>query len=292
MLQILIAGLTVGFVYALVAMSFAPSYASSKVVNFGQGEIVMVGTVLGAVLVGQQGLPYFAALPVIVVVTAVIDGLMYLVVIKTLRSRGAPLINMVIGTLTAGMVVAVAVAFLFGLDPRSFPSPFGSRPIQVLGAFVGTQVLVVLVGVAVVLLVVWLLYERSRVGLAVRATSEQRDTSRLVGINVETLTLGTFLVSGALAGLAGFLYGPLANADPTSGFQFALWGFTALIVGGLGSWIGPVVAGVALGVLDKVMDYWFGDGYSTTVVLAILLLFLYVRPQGLMGRVESQGAAA
>lgn len=292
MAQIIIAGVTVGFVYALVALSFAPSYASSRVINFGQGELVMLGAMLGAVLIGGHGWTHIVALPVILLVVAAVNGLMYVAMIRPLRLRGASLIIIIVGTLAGGELIRVAVSFAFGLDPRAFPAPFDGPPFRILGTVISRQFIVVVLGVVVVLALVWLLYARSLVGLTVRATAEQRATASLIGIDVERLTAGTFLVSGALAGLAGFLYGPLANANPTSGFQFALWGFTALIVGGVGSWVGPVIAGVGFGVLEKLMGYWFGDGYSLVVSLAVLLLFLYVRPQGILGRHESEVVAA
>jgi branched-chain amino acid transport system permease protein len=280
---LLVSGITVGCVYAIIALSFAPSFSSSSIVNFGQGELVMLGAMVGAVMVGSAGVPYFLAIPVVAVVTMVASLLMYLLVVRAIRRRGGTLITQILGTLAAGILIRVAVSFALGITARRLPAPFSDRPVSIGPLEVPPQSLVIVGGVAVVLVAMWLLYTRTLFGLTIRATALRRDVAQLVGIDVDRLTAITFLLGGALAGVAGMLYGPLVNATPWSGLQFALWGFMALIIGGLGSWWGPVLAGILLGLTEAFARSALGSGYGEGVTILLMLAFLYLRPTGLMG---------
>jgi branched-chain amino acid transport system permease protein len=290
MSQLLVAGITVGCVYALIALSFAPSYSTSRIINFAQGELVMLGCMSGAVVGTSWHLPYFVGLIPVLGLTATVNGLLYLLVVRSLLARGAAIINVVIATLVFGVLIRVVVSFLFGLDPQFFPPPFSGPPFQIADFYVARQALVIVFSVLIILALTWTLYTKSLVGLLIHATADNRDVAQLVSVNVERLTLLSYLASGMLAGMAGYLYGPLVNAAPSLGLQFALWGFSALIIGGIGSWAGPVVAGLLLGVIETFANFWVGTGSSEVLTVGVVLVFLYVRPTGLLGRVEHGGA--
>jgi len=277
-------GLSVGAIYALVAVGYNIVFVASGAFNFAQAQLVMLGA-----FVAYWGLTTLRA-PVVVVfllaggVVAVVAAVEERLAIRTTRDVEAQLVTTVgVATLING-----ATQLIWGAQPLQVPF-FGPTGVtKVLGGRV-FPVDLVLVGVAIVVAVGLAVLSRTTLlGLALLAISEDREAAEVRGINVRALALGTFAFSGLVAGLLGPIVGPKTFAVATLGSALALKGFVALAMGGFGSMSGGLVGGLAVGVIESYTARYIGDAYSNTMVFAALLLVLLVRPAGLFGRVRER----
>ena len=284
-LQFLFSGLTVGAVYALVALGFAIIFNASGVVNFAQGEFVMVGGMV-TVFAHAAGLPLaFAAVTAILVTTAVGVALNKFAIEP---ARNAPVVSLIIITLGASILIRGLVHVVFDKQLHRYPSFSGDDPIRVFGATMLPQSLWVMGGAIAVFVLLWLFYTRTILGRAVLATANNRDAAQLVGINVNWIMTLSFGVSAAAGALAGVLITPITLVSYDVGVALALKGFAAAMLGGLGSPKGALVGGLMLGLMEALTSGYLSSQYKDAVAFVVILLVLLVRPQGLLGAKSSE----
>jgi branched-chain amino acid transport system permease protein len=286
-ISLILVGLSFGAAFALLALSINIIYSSSSILNFAQGEFMMLGGMLGWLFYSTDYLPY---LPTVLLV-AIAMGLMglgeYYLAVWPLVRRRATIIAIIISTLGFSIVMKIATALSMGRVQRFAKPPLGDQSIMVLGFPVIPQTVLIFIATAIALTAAWWVYSRTTLGLALRASAVQPDGARAVGINVSRVTALSFAAAGALAGLAGLLVSPLSYASPWLGLDFAIEGFAAAIIGGLGSWRGAVLGGLFLGLTRSLILTYVSPTWGSFVTLSLILFVLYLRPSGIFGEWQS-----
>lgn len=280
-LQFLFSGLTIGAIYALVALGFTLIYNASDVINFAQGEFVMIGGMV-TVFAAAAGVPLpLAAL--IAIVTAVAVG-MALHSLAIEPARGASAVTLIIITIGASIFLRGVAAVLFDKNFHSYPPFVGTRPIVIGGATILPQSLLVLAGVGVIVVALWLVMTKTMTGKAMLATAANRLAARLVGINTARIVGLSFAVSAAIGAIGGVLVTPITLTNYDVGTLLALKGFAAAMLGGMGHPLGAVVGGLAVGLLETFGAGYVSSLYKDAIAFLVILLILFVMPQGLFGR--------
>jgi len=303
-LQILINGLSTGAVYGLFALGYTLVFSVLGVINFAHGAVFTLGAYLTYLLlggaVGANGLlaglqlpftlPFWAALPLAGLLTALVSLLVEATAFRPLRRRRAEPLLYLITSLGAGVILVNLLQILLGAEGYSLPTTaLGSLPITLAigGAQVRSVQLVLLLVAALVLLVLSLWLEGSRGGKALQAVSEDPTTARLLGIDSDAMIRLAFAVSGFLAGIAGGLVGlSLSISGPYFGISYGLKALGVLVLGGLGSVPGAVLAGLIVGLAEALVPAEW-SGFRDAIAYAFLFAVLLLRPQGLLGRPQS-----
>ena len=283
--QFLLTGLTVGAIYALVALGFSIIYNASQVINFAQGEFVMIGGMSSVWLV-DSGLP----LPVAVVLAVAVAALLGLLLEKFAvePARGASVVTLIIITIGASILLRGLATLIWDKKIHALKPFSGEAPIQIAGATILPQSLWVLgVTFAIVLLLSWF-FGRTLLGKALLATSHNRLAAQLVGISVRHVLMLSFSLSAALGAIAGILIAPITFTSWDVGVMLGLKGFAAAILGGLGSGPGAVLGGVMLGVAEAMSAGYLSSAYKDAIAFVILLVVLVFMPNGLLGRRGSE----
>jgi branched-chain amino acid transport system permease protein len=280
-LQFLISGLTVGAVYALVALGFTLIYNASGVVNFAQGEFVMLGGMV-TVFTAAAGVPLPLAALVAVCVAVVIGLLLHRLAIEP--ARGASAVTLIIITIGASILLRGIAAIIFDKQFHKLPAFTGETPVDMLGAAVQPQSFWVLGGAAVVVLALYVFLEHTVLGKAVLATAANRLAARLVGINTTTIMALAFGGSAAIGAVAGILVTPITLTSYDVGTLLALKGFAAAMLGGMGNPVGAVVGGLLLGLLEAFGAGYLSSTYKDAFAFLVILIVLFAAPQGLFGR--------
>lgn len=281
LMQFLLSGLTVGAVYALVALGFTIIYNASDVVNFAQGEFVMLGGMI-TVFANTAGLPIPLAALIAIAVTAVAGVALNKLAIES--ARGAPVVSLIIITIGASIFIRGVAQLVFDKQLHRFPAFTGDEPIQVLGATILPQALWVLFGALVVFAGLWAFFTRTLTGKAVLATSNNRLAAQLVGINVNWVMTLSFALSAAIGALAGVLVTPITNTSYDVGIALALKGFAAAMLGGMGNPIGALVGGLLLGLIEALTAGYLSSVYKDAAAFVVILLVLFFMPRGIFGK--------
>lgn len=285
LLQFLITGVTVGSTYALVGLGFAIIYNASDVVNFAQGEFVMIAA-MTAISLLTAGVPYIPALLGAVGVTVCIGMMLEKFAIEP--ARGASVVTMIIITIGASIFLRGAALLIWGKDFHALPPFTGEEPLRVGAATVLPQSLWVMGITAVLVLLVRYFFTRTEIGKAVLACSCNKTAARLVGINVPLMLLMAFGLSALLGGTAGLLIAPITFMSYDAGIMLALKGFSAAILGGMGNSMGAVAGGLLLGILESLGAGLISSGYKDAIAFVIILTVLFVKPSGLFGRESAE----
>jgi branched-chain amino acid transport system permease protein len=279
--QYLLSGLTVGAIYALVALGFSMIYNASQVINFAQGEFVMIGGMATVWFIGM-GLPLpLAALAAIGAATLV--GLL-LEKFAVEPARNAPVVTLIIITIGASILLRGIASVIWEKKIHALPAFSGERPIALGGATLTPQSLWVIGVAAAVVAALWWFFNRTLAGKAMLATSHNRLAAELAGIGVRRVLLVSFGLSAALGALAGILIAPITFTSWDVGVMLGLKGFAAAILGGLGSGPGAVAGGLALGMIESLGAGYVSSAYKDVIAFLIMLAVLMFMPSGLFGR--------
>lgn len=279
-LQFLFSGLTVGATYALAALGFTLIYNASNVINFAQGEFIMLGGML-AVFFTMSGLPLPAALVLAIIVPAIVGVLVEKLAIEPVK--GAETVTLIIITIGASLVIRGLVQVWLGKGTHSLPAFSGDEPIHILGATLLPQSLWVLGVTALVVLALWYFFNRTLQGKAMLATSFNRTAAELVGINTSWVLFMSFAMSAALGALGGILVTPITLTSYDVGIMLGLKGFVAAVVGGLGNGLGAVVGGLLVGILEAMGAGYISSNYKDAIPFVLILFILFFMPRGLFG---------
>jgi len=281
LLQFVFSGLTVGAVYALVALGFTLIYNASDVVNFAQGEFVMLGG-LTTVFLGLAGVPLPLAALIAIVATIAVGLALHRFAIEPARSAGPVVLIMI--TIGASIFLRGAAQVVFDKRFHSLPQWFGADPIRVGGAAILPQSLVVLFGALAIVVLLWAFIDRTLFGKAMIATAANRLAARLVGINTRAIVGFSFAISAAIGAVAGILITPITLTSSEVGTLLALKGFAAAMLGGIGNAAGAVVGGILLGLLEAFAAGYLSSQYKDAVAFLVILAVLSAMPHGLFGR--------
>jgi len=279
-LQLFFTGLTIGSSYALAALGFSIIYNASGVINFAQGEFIMLGGMIAAFL-SLAGVP----LPVAVIAAVALVGVVGLLVEKlAIEPAGkTDATGIVIVTIGVSMILRGLVEVTLDKKNHALPAFSGTTPISVMGATILPQSLWVMATTAVVVIVLAVFFGRTRRGKGMLATAHNRIAAQLVGIDTKRVLLASFGLSAILGAIGGILIAPIATTSYDVGIMLGLKGVVAATLGGLGSGVGAVAGGVLLGLIEAFTAGYVSSAYKDAVPFVLVLVILVVRPRGLFG---------
>jgi branched-chain amino acid transport system permease protein len=287
LLQLIVSGIALGMIYAVIAFGYQLTFATSGTLNFGQGEALMLGALVGLSLVGTiHGGPwmsYWLMIPLVV-----LFGALQGIFVEWIGVRPAIRIKSEFGWIMS--TIALAIIFknvaenIWGKDVLPFPSPLSSEPFTVMGANVQPMQVAVILGALAIMLAVEIFNRKSIYGKAVVATSNDRDAAGLMGINTKMVITFSYALSSSTAAFAGALVAPLTLTSATMGASLGLKAFAVAIIGGLTSGVGAIVGGIILGIAETTTGFYLSTGYKEVPGLVLLLLVLAVKPSGLFGK--------
>ncbi len=279
--QLAVSGIALGMIYAVIAFGYQLTFATSRTLNFGQGEALMLGALTGLTVSGHVG--YWLMIPVVMLFGAVqgyvVERLGVAPAIKTKSEFG-----WIMSTIALGIIFRNTAENIWGKDDLKFPSPLSASPMKVLGVNVLPMEILVVVGAVAMMLAVEFFNRRSIYGKAVVATSNDRDAAGLMGINTGIVISFSYALSSLTAALAGVLVAPLTLTGASMGAVLGLKAFAVAIIGGLNSGLGVIVGGLILGIAETTTGYYLSTGYKDVPGLVLLLVVLAIKPSGLFGK--------
>jgi len=285
LLQFLISGLTVGSIYALVALGFSIIYNASDVVNFAQGEFVMIGA-MSAIFMLKAGISYPLAAFLAIVITAGVGLALDKFAIEP--AKNATVVSTIIITIGASIFLRGAALLIWGKEIYGLPPFTNNDPIRIGNATILPQNLWVMLGTAVTVFAVKYFFDHTRMGKAILACSFNKKAAYLVGINVKRMLLISYGLSAALGAMAGLLVTPITFMSYNAGVMLGLKGFCAAILGGMGNSMGAVLGGVLLGIVETVGAGFISSGYKDAIAFLVIMLVLFIKPSGLLGKGEAE----
>jgi branched-chain amino acid transport system permease protein len=284
LLQYAITGITIGSIYAMVAIGFNIIYNVTEAINFAQGEFVMLGGLVMVFFRVSLGIPLLLSLPLTVMAVTAVGIMLDRFAIRPIREPSV--LAMVIATIGAAFFIKGTAMFIWGKNPYDLPPFSGRDPIAFWGAVVTPQSLWVIGFLVMVVGILTIFFDRTVLGKALRACAVNPYASSLVGINVRQMILISFALSAAIGALGGIVITPVSLMEYDRGAMLAVKGFAACVLGGMASFPGAVVGGLMIGLIESFGAGLISSGYKDVFALLILLLVLFVRPSGLLGSVE------
>jgi len=283
-LQLLITGITVGSIYALVAIGFNIIYNATDVLNFSQGEFVMLGGMSMIMFHGNLGINMPLSFVLAVGLVTVVGVLFERLTISPLKKP--PLVTMILITIAVSILLKGFAMISWGKDSYPLETFSSANPIRIGGAVIIPQILWVVGVTLVVVLLLTYFYKFTRHGKALRACAINREAASCMGINVKMMITLSFGMSAAIGAVAGTLITPITLMEYDRGAMLGIKGFSSAIVGGVGNSLGAVAAGLTIGIVESFAAGFISSGYKDAFAFLILLLVLFVRPGGLLGRYE------
>jgi len=283
LLQFLVSGLTVGAVYALVAMGFAMIYRATGVVNFAQGELMMLVSYIAFTLAGTFQFGFWLMLAATVAASVLIGLLIEVLLIRPML--GQPVFSTVMVTIGLAVILRSVVVLIWGADPMPLNAGLPTEVIKIGPAGLYPAQLYSVGLMAAVLLGLWTFFRYSRVGIAMRATANVQTAALLMGINVKRIFALSWALSAGLAAIAGVLIGVIYDVNPGM-WTTGLRSFPAVILGGLDSVFGAALGGILIGVVENLSEGYIGRGMKEIAGFVLILVVLMVRPYGLFGKPE------
>ncbi|MBW8076887.1 MAG: branched-chain amino acid ABC transporter permease [Gallionella sp.] len=279
--QLVVSGIALGMIYALIAFGYQLTFATSGTLNFGQGEALMLGALVGLTLVGHMS--YWLMIPLVIVFGALqgifVERVGVLPALKTKSEFG-----WIMTTISLAIIFKNVAENIWGHDDITFPSPLPTAPLQFFGIRVLPMEILVVVGALAIMLAVELFNRKSIYGKAVVATSSDRDAAGLMGINTGMVITFSYALSSMTAAFAGVLIAPLTLTGATMGVVLGLKAFSVAIIGGLNSGMGVIAGGLILGIAETTTGYYISTGYKDVPGLLLLLLVLAIKPAGMFGK--------
>jgi branched-chain amino acid transport system permease protein len=288
--QLIVSGATVGMIYGVIAFGYQLTFSTSKTLNFGQGEALMLGALVGLTtvnfMIGQSlstPVAYLLMLPVIIGF-----GLMQGAVVEILGVRQAirtrSEVGWIMATIALGIIFRNLAENIWGRDALKFPSPLPEAALAIGPVRVQPMELAIVAGAVTLMLLVELFNRKTIYGKAVVATANDRDAAGLMGINTKLVITFSYALSSMSAAMAGVLVAPVTLTGATMGAVLGLKAFAVAIIGGLSSGIGVVVGGLILGIAETLTGFYISTGYKDVPGLVLLLLVLSAKPSGLFGK--------
>jgi len=289
--QQLINGLSLGSIYALIALGYTMVYGILKFINFAHGEIFMLGAYSGFYLANSLGvtspsIPMALLIMLLaMIITACIGVIIEKLAYKPLRNSSK--LTVLITAIGVSLFLQYTGQLLFGADPKSFPTIIENVSFNVYGATIGSNQIVVLVSSTLLMIALRVIVMKTKMGIAIRAVSNNLTAASLMGININNVISFTFIIGSALAGAAGILYSiNYPSIDPLMGMLPGLKAFIAAVLGGIGNFPGASVGGLIIGLVETFTVGYLSPTYRDAIAFAILIIILLVKPTGLFGKKE------
>lgn len=279
--QYLVSGLTTGAIYALVAVGFCLIYTTTRIVNFAQGDFLSLGGLVMYSLLAGAGLPALAALPLAVAAVALLGAGLERLCIRPARNR--EIVNLIFITIAASILLHGVFKLLWGKQALALPPLSAQAPLHLFGATFTPQNLWILGVAAVAIAGLLLFFQKTLTGRALRAVAANPRAAALMGIETSRATMLSFALAGAFGALAGVLVTPITSLSYDVGVLIGLKGFAAAVLGGYGSFVGAIVGGAALGLVESLGAGLISSVYKDVIAFVVLLLVLFVRPRGFFG---------
>ncbi len=283
-LQYLFSGLANGSVYALIALGFNIIYSATGIINFAQGEFVVLGGFISYTLINQFDIPAYLAFPITILAVSIIGVMFERIAIHPLRKPSV--MTLIIITIGGSMLFRGITMLTWGKEPIYMDRFSKGINLNISGAIIDYHTLWIIGITLSAVAVLYFFFEKTITGKAIRACSEDREASALMGINVDRVVMMSFALSAALGALAGIVYTPIASMEYDRGALLGIKGFIVAIIGGLGNQPGAVIAGLLLGIIENFCAGFLTSTFKEPITLAILLIVLFVRPSGILGRAD------
>lgn len=280
-----VSGLATGCIYALVALGFVLIFKATDVVNFAQGEFIMASGFMSYTLLIWGGLPYWLVLLITIPLSGLMGVILERIVVRPIMD--APIFSIVIATIGASTIMRSAAGIVYGYDVLPLPTIFSKDPIR-LGVFSFTRMdLGVIVSSLLIMLALYLFFQLTKTGMAMRATAQSQVAARLMGVCVRRIFSMTWAISAGISGIAGVLIAPIIYLDPNLGV-IGVKAFAGAVLGGFGNIPGAIVGGMLLGILENLSGYFFNAGIKQVSTYILLILVLILKPSGLFGAVATR----
>jgi branched-subunit amino acid ABC-type transport system permease component len=283
-IQTLLGGLAIGCIYSLIALGISMIIRATDILHFAQGEMLMIGSMMGLSAFWLQNLPFGLVLLAGALGGGLVSTLIEFTVYRTLRMRRVSLINIMIATLGVSIVLQNVARLVWGSEPLRYPTLFASKGIVFAGFAVSPQLLWIVLLSALIMGALIVFFRYTRLGIAMQAAAQDPDVARLMGISVDRTTTYTFAVSGMMAGAGGVLLGSLFFASFNMGFMIGIKAFVAATLGGLGSVAGAMVGGLIFGLIETFSGMLISTAYKDAVGMVVLIVILLFMPTGLLTR--------
>lgn len=284
--QYLLSGLSTGAIYSLIGVGFAIIHNATGIINFAQGELVMLGGMFTLFFLTALNLPLLAAIILAIGATTLVGVVFERLAIRPMKNASP--ISLVIITIGGSILIRGIAMIIWGKDTHAIPTFSGNEPIHLGEATILPQHLWIFTVTIVVMICSKLYFDYTISGKAMRACAYNRRAAGLVGIDVRRMVLFSFAISSAMGSLAGIIIAPLTMTSYDVGIMLGLKGFCAAIIGGMSSGLGTILGGILLGILESLGAGLFSSGYKDAIAFIILLLILFVRPQGLFRKGETE----
>jgi branched-chain amino acid transport system permease protein len=281
LLQLVVNGAAAGCIYGLIALGFVLIYKATEMVNFAQGDIMMLGGFAAATFIGGLGMNYWIGALLAVLATAAFGFLLDAVVLR--RVIGQPQFAVVMLTIGLGFIFRAFAGIAWGYDAVGFETPFTNRTVKVAGMVLGADNLSIIVGTVILCLVLYLFFSRTRLGIAMQASSQNQLAAYYMGIPVRTVFSLIWAISAGVAAVAAILLSPVSMIDVNMGF-LGFKAFAAAVLGGFGSIPGALVGGIVIGIVEQLAGYFLPPGSQEVTANVVLLAVLILRPGGLFSQ--------
>lgn len=278
MLQLAVNGGASGCIYGLIALGFVLIYKATEMVNFAQGDVMMLGGFVAFSLIAHFHLPYWAGAILAILITATFGYALDALVLR--RVIGQPQFAVVMLTLGLGFIFRAAAGITWGYDSVGFDTPFTNKTVRIGGLILAEDNLSIIVGTILLCGVLYLFFSKTRIGVAMQAASQNQLAAYYMGIPVRSIFSLIWALSAGVACLAGILLSPVSMIDVNMG-SLGIKAFAAAVIGGFGSIPGSLVGGIIVGIVEQFAGYKLAAGFQEATSNIVLLLMLFIRPQGL-----------
>ncbi len=282
-IRTLISGLNLGSIYALIALGYSMVYGIARMLNFAHGDIIMVGAYAGIVAVLNLGLPPLLGILFSVIICALLGMLIERLAYKPLRQ--APSLSILITAIGVSYLLQNLALMIFGSEQKAYPTFAGVKSFMIFGVKVDSITLLTLAVTALIMIGLTLFINKTKIGKAMRAVSEDKGAAELMGISTDRTITITFAIGSALAAIASAFYGATyVYVLPTTGSMPGIKAFTAAVLGGIGSIPGAMLGGIMLGLIEQFAKQYISTLWSNAIVFGVLIIVLLVKPTGLLGK--------
>ena len=286
-IQTLISGLSLGSIYALIALGYTMVYGIAKMLNFAHGDIIMIGAYAGIIAVAQMGLPPLIAVLLSILICALLGVLIEFLAYKPLRQ--APPLSVLITAIGVSYFLQNLALILFGSQQKAYPTIVQLGQVTIGSVTIDGVTILTLLVTALIMVVLSFFINRTRMGKAMRAVSEDKAAAALMGISVNRPISIPFAIGSALAAVASIFYGmSYVYIKPTTGAMPGIKAFTAAVFGGIGSVPGAMLGGILLGIIEQLSKTYISTLWADAIVFGVLVLVLVVKPTGLLGKTMNE----
>ena len=284
-IQLLISGTSQGCVYGLIALGFVLIYKATEMVNFAQGDIMMLGAFFAFTYISILEFNFFIALAATIVTMAALGALLERTILRSMI--GEPPFSVLMLTIGLGFIIRAAAGAIWGNEPRSIPTPYAGGVLSYGEVIVGYENIVIILGTLLLCGFLFLFFKFSRMGIAMQAVSQNQLAAYYLGVPVKRIYSLVWALSAIISAVAGILIAPVTLINPLMGF-IGIKAFAAAIVGGFGSLPGAIIGGLIIGIVEQFAGLYLPTGFSDVSAYVVLLLMLLIRPQGIFASMQQK----